>query len=91
MGKKSSINISVACGVKINNEIKDIVSFTGSKKDILDFLNYNYAMLQAKYFFKETVVCNLCYNSQEELDDISNWFILEELEMANILVLEENE
>ena len=83
--------INVAVGIKKENNIIDISKFsTNKKKELIDKLNYYYSIKYVKAIKVEgEPIINLLYNSEEELNDINNWFTLKELEDGNIITIKE--
>lgn len=82
---KAQMMIPVAVAVRDDNGIiSEVQSYTGTLKEVVSFLNEKAGMLQVKFFEKKTVVYNIAYQNDAELEDIGNWFTFDELVEAGV-------
>lgn len=66
---------TAAIGIRIDNTIIDISIKSGTKNEIIEFLNKEYMLKYLRNLRKNNIVINLCYNEDYELDD---WLTIEE-------------
>ena len=52
-------------------------------------MNKQYAERQLKTHFEDDTVFNLGFNDIEELNDLSNWFTMDELSSSGIIEVEQ--
>lgn len=82
---KQVLLIPVACGIKEDDgSVAEINKFTGTNKEVVSFLNSVGGELQVKFFQKKTVIYNIGYQNDEELNDPTNWFTFDELVAAGV-------
>lgn len=75
-----------ACGIKKDNEVVDIEKFEGTKKDMICFVNRLFQKNQIRSMFKAVVVFCINYKFDSDLNDINNWFTLNELYDKGVFV-----
>lgn len=82
---KAQVMIPVAVAVRDDDGIiSEVQSYTGTLKEVVSFLNEKAGMLQVKFFEKKTVVYNIAYQNDAELEDLGNWFTFDELVEAGV-------
>lgn len=82
---KAPVMIPVACAVRNDaGVVSEVQTFTGVLKEAVSFLNEKAGMLQVKFFEKQTVVYNIAYQNEDELQDLNNWFTFDELVEAGV-------
>lgn len=67
---------TAAIGIKVANMIIDISIKTGTKSEIIEFLNRQYMLKYLNNLRKNNIVINLCYTKDYNIED---WLSLEEL------------
>lgn len=86
--RKNEKLFRIAAGSIENNVVCDIKEFYGNKKEVIDFMNKEYARRLLTNFREDNVVFNLVYQNKDELLLLDNWASLEDLETLNIVVCE---
>lgn len=87
MTKKLNIDkdLIVYCGIFENDHIENIVSFKGSKKEVIEFINKNYQRNEVICFFQNKT--RFCFN--HNINDINNWKSIDQLLKEDIIELKE--
>ena len=67
---------TAAIGIKVADMIIDISTKTGTKSEIIEFLNKQYMLKYLNNLRKNNIVINLCYTKNYNMED---WLSLEEL------------
>lgn len=75
-----------ACANLDNGVLKDIETFEGSYKDMIIFINKANAMKLMRSFFKASVVFCINYSEDKDLENVDNWFTVEELKEKGVFV-----
>lgn len=86
--KKIKSTYTCAIGILENNKLSDIKVCQGFKKDIINFLNEEIGNKNIKYFFKKEIVINLTY-SNDSINNLDEWFTLEELKDIGVFIRNE--
>ena len=87
--KPADVELRVAVGSRKNGVVVDAEQFAGKKKDCIIFMNKQYAERQLKSHFEDDTVFNLGFSNIEELNDLSNWFTMDELSSSGIIEVEQ--
>ena len=58
---------------------------TGNEKELVKFINEQYTERLIRSFFKDKIVFNIAYSSEEELEDQDMWFTSDELKEGGII------
>lgn len=81
----AELKINIACGTKKDGKIENIEYLTGNEKELVKFINEQYANRLLRSFFKDKIVFNIAYESEEELNDEDMWFTFDELKEGGII------
>lgn len=79
------VRINIACGTKKDGKIENIECLTGNEKELVNFINEQYTNRLLRSFFKDEIVFNIAYESEEELNDEGMWFTFDELKEGGII------
>lgn len=79
------VRINIACGTKKDGKIENIECLTGNEKELVNFINEQYTNRLLRSFFKDRIVFNIAYESEEELNDEGMWFTFDELKEGGII------
>ena len=79
------VRINIACGTKKDGKIENIECLTGNEKELVNFINEQYTNRLLRSFFKDKIVFNIAYESEEELNDEGMWFTFDELKDGGII------
>ena len=79
------VRINIACGTKKDGKIENIECLTGNEKELVNFINEQYTNRLLRSFFKDRIVFNIAYESEEELNDEGMWFTFDELKDGGII------
>ena len=84
--KKSDIQIKVAMSAWKDDELLELLTFEGSNKEAIDFINLNYNKLEVRHFNDCVVKICINYASDEELYDLTKWYTLQELITKGVFI-----
>ena len=79
------INKDMNIALKKDGKIENIKYLTGNEKELVKFINEQYTERLLRSFFKDTIVFNIAYSSEEELEDQDMWFTFDELKEGGII------